>query len=366
MSGQILFDDPTLIFYNLKSMLRGDVMKRSYSYVYSLVVVLVAAILWLTGCRPPPPPAPSVPVRLAIPMQPSSALMLIARELGYFEHEGLAPAYLFFPSGKRAMEDGILTGLADLGSCSDLPVAESLLAERDFVILTAIQLVRSVNKIVARRDAGIATIADLTGRRVGVQPLSAVHYFLDRILQSEGLDISHVTTVFMPIQELVPALLSGDIDAISIREPFISEAVHRLGTNSITFAKPWVYPQFDLLVARTNFADENPEALDRIMRALIRAERFIAEHPQAARDALAHALMISPATATHILENTVNHVMIPHSLIVVLEEQMKWINRLEGRPEAGIVNLMPFFRTAALQNLTPGLVSEALIPGTWP
>jgi ABC-type nitrate/sulfonate/bicarbonate transport system substrate-binding protein len=284
--------------------------------------ILLALLTMLAGCERPSAP---LPIRIGLGMQPGAVLMILAREQAYFEQEGLAPAYTTYPSGKRALNEGLFADQADITSASDLPAAEMLREGKDLVILSALQSARSINSIVARRDSGIARIADLTGKRVGTQQISAVHFFLDRTLQANGVESARVFHAFYPAEQLVPALAGGKIDAISMREPYVSQALAQLGANGVAFEAPWVYPQFEVLVARRGYAETHAEEMKRVLRALLRAERFLVAQPREAAAVLARSMKLSPEAAERVLAQTINRVSLSQALLPMLETQLRWL-----------------------------------------
>jgi ABC-type nitrate/sulfonate/bicarbonate transport system substrate-binding protein len=284
--------------------------------------ILLALLTMLPGCERPSAP---LPIRIGLAMQPGAVLMILAREQAYFEQEGLAPAYTTYPSGKRALNEGLFADQADITSASDLPAAEMLREGKDLVILSALQSARSINSIVARRDSGIARIADLTGKRVGTQQISAVHFFLDRTLQANGVESARVFHAFYPAEQLVPALAGGKIDAISMREPYVSQALAQLGANGVAFEAPWVYPQFEVLVARRGYAETHAEEMKRVLRALLRAERFLVAQPREAAAVLARSMKLSPEAAERVLAQTINRVSLSQALLPMLEKQLRWL-----------------------------------------
>jgi ABC-type nitrate/sulfonate/bicarbonate transport system substrate-binding protein len=284
--------------------------------------ILLALLTMLPGCERPSAP---LPIRIGLGMQPGAVLMILAREQAYFEQEGLAPAYTTYPSGKRALNEGLFADQADITSASDLPAAEMLREGKDLVILSALQSARSINSIVARRDSGIARIADLTGKRVGTQQISAVHFFLDRTLQANGVESARVFHAFYPAEQLVPALAGGKIDAISMREPYVSQALAQLGANGVAFEAPWVYPQFEVLVARRGYAETHAEEMKRVLRALLRAERFLVAQPRESAAVLARSMKLPPEAAERLFAQTINRVSLSQALLSMLETQLRWL-----------------------------------------
>ncbi len=312
--------------------------------------IFVALLILLPGCERPSAP---LPVRIGLAIQPGAALMILARELAYFEQEGLAPAYTTYPSGKRALVEGLFAGQADITSASDLPAAEMWREGKDLVILTTLQSARSINSIVARKDSGIARIGDLTGKRVGTQQISAVHFFLDRTLQANGIEPSRVVHAYYPAEQLVTALADGKIDAMSMREPYVSQALARLGANGVAFEAPWVYPQFEVLVTRRGYAEAHAEETKRVLRALMRAERFLVAQPRDAAAIIARSMKLSPEGAERMLAQTINRISLSQALLQMLDTQMRWLDTLSPVTTRATGNLLDAMYLGSLQAVDP-------------
>ena len=308
--------------------------------------LLLALLTMLAGCDRPSAP---MPIRIGLAMQPSAVLMILAREQGYFEQEGLAPAYTTYPGGKRALNDGLFADQADITSTADLPAAEVLREGKDLVIAATLQSARSINSIVARRDSGISRIADLAGKRVGTQQISAVHFFLDRTLQANGVESAQVVHAYYPAEQLVSALADGKIDALSMREPYVSQALAQLGANGVAFEAPWVYPQFEVLVARRGYAQSHAEEMKRVLRALLRAERFLVAQPREAAAILARSMTLTPAAAERVLAQTINRVSLSQALLPMLETQLRWLETQSPATASVTGNLLDALHIGSLQ-----------------
>jgi len=142
-------------------------------------------------------------------------------------------------------------------------------------------------RIVARRSAGIATLADLRGKRVGTQVQSSAEYFLDGMLRGVGLTAADTTLVhFMmrtekPLTMLPEALRDGAIDAIAMWEPQVERARRLVGDDAIVFYDPAVYTEkFSLCTTRANLDDAAMRArIVAFVRALIDASRQLRADP---------------------------------------------------------------------------------------
>ena len=80
--------------------------------------------------------------------------------------------------------------------------------------------------IVARKDRGINTVADLKGKKIGVPPPGVQVMMLTALLEKSGLKLgTDVTAVPLAFADHKAALERGDIDAYAGTEPIPSQSV---------------------------------------------------------------------------------------------------------------------------------------------
>jgi NitT/TauT family transport system substrate-binding protein len=178
------------------------------------------------------------------------------------------------------------TGQADIATNSETQIVHASVANPDLRVIFTIA--ECPYRIVARRSAGIARLADLSGKRIGTQPGSSADYFLDALLRTAGLGTADVIYVpFMakteaPVSRLPEALRSGQIDAVALWEPQVERAKKAIAGDAIEFYDPAVYTEkFCLCTTEANLTD--PSMRPRIVafvRALIAAVRRLRVEPE--------------------------------------------------------------------------------------
>lgn len=87
--------------------------------------------------------------------------------------------------------------------------------------------------LVARR--GIDTVADLKGKRVGVEVGFVAHLLLLTALEQSGLSESDVEIVNIPTHQTAQALASGDVDAITAWQPHSGQALESVSGSKALF-----------------------------------------------------------------------------------------------------------------------------------
>ena len=177
-------------------------------------------------------------------------------------------------------------GQADIATNSETQILHASADNPDLRVIFTVA--ECPYRIVARRSAGIASLADLRGKRIGTQLDSSADFFLEAMLHTVGLTPADVIRVpFMaktdaPVSRLPEALRDGKLDAVALWEPQVERARKGIGDDAIEFYDPAVYTEkFNLCTTRGNLDD--PSLRPRIVafvRALITAARRIRVEPE--------------------------------------------------------------------------------------
>jgi sulfonate transport system substrate-binding protein len=292
-----------------------------------------------------------LPMRIGLSMQPSNALVMVALDRRYFSDEGLDVSVTKYSSGTRALRQGLFTGKADLTTASDVPLVLSRFERQDVSIVATIFEAEDQNRIIAR--PGITIPADLKGKRIATQRGSAVHYFLHLFLLEHRLSEEAVDMSFMRAGLLPEALARGDIDAFSMREPYISEARDLLDGNAGLFSAPGLYSQSDQVAMTNDYLDRNPGSAEKVLRALIRAEQFVSESPSTGQRIVARFLGVNSGQIAAIWPEFSPRVTTEQPPLPRLEQIGRWAVRRQLVTSRHIPNFLKLIRLGPLQTVRP-------------
>lgn len=296
-------------------------------------------------------------LRLGVPLQASSALVIIADDRGLFAKEGVTVTTREYVSGKQALAQGLFTGAEDAVTASDVPVMLGSFERSDFAVVASIYATNDVNRVVARRDAGIVAPTDLKGKRIATQRGSAVHFFLDLFLLHHNMTEVDIDLSFRAAQDLPTALARSEIDAFSMRDPFVSEAQALLGEKAVIMAAPGIYDQSDLIVFTRNYLKRRPSAVTAFLRAVIRAQAFAENNARTAAEIVARRLGAPVTAIAKVLARARMRVLLDQALLLRLEDQANWALRA-GLVRATVApDFLDFLHLDALITAAPDRVT---------
>jgi sulfonate transport system substrate-binding protein len=196
--------------------------------------------------------APRAPIKIAGGMWIELSPVLVAANSFYPEQ---VPVTL---GGVRS----ITSGEADIATNAETQLLRESVTNPDLRIIMTVT--ESFYRLVARRSAGIETLADLKGKRVMVPPNTSANYYLVAMLRTVGLTEDDVVLVGLPpaqgdqtgMDQMSDALVRGDVDVISIWEPEPEDAIQQLGDDALVLQDRSVYREvFNLHTTATALAD---------------------------------------------------------------------------------------------------------------
>jgi NitT/TauT family transport system substrate-binding protein len=235
-------------------------------------------------------------IRFAIPNNMVAALVVVAQAQGYFTAENITLEPQTVTNGKMA-NDLLLANQADMAAGADGPFTWLSFGEHPLRIV-AQMLQDKETGIFARKDSGINTEADLKGKRLGYLPGTVSFLYLAELIEQKGWTLDDFKLAPLQPPAMPQALMGKQIDAFSMWEPWGYNAIKQLGNNGVILRQPDLYHFVSMVVVRNDFIKANPAAVKGVLRALIKAEQFVAANPQKAIKIWAEAFKLDEAYLT--------------------------------------------------------------------
>jgi NitT/TauT family transport system substrate-binding protein len=246
-----------------------------------LFICCAVTLLYSLYARPQTEAGASVPLRVGIMPDADSLPLMVARDEGFFDREGVGVELIVF-SNPQERDAAIQAGRID-GAISDLLAAAFFVAGGFDTRVTS--LTDGRYGIVVSPQSQITSLPELRGKRIGLSANTIIQYTVDAQLEAVGVSMADYEAVSVPRMPLrLEMVLEGQIEGASLPEPLLTAAAAQgailLSTTDATGIDAGV------LVFSKAVLDRRLAAVQAFYRAYYQAGLKINANPDAYRDYL--------------------------------------------------------------------------------
>jgi NitT/TauT family transport system substrate-binding protein len=208
----------------------------------------------------------------------------------YLLHSGIAQKYglkfeeFAVPSGNLTMQQQVARQV-DLGTYAG-PSLIIGYEKGGLIGIAKIEYVGKTARVMARKDLGLKTVADLRGKKVANQTGSSTgNIFVDQIATKAGLKKGDYQEVRMNVNDMVAAMAAKTVDAMVNVEPYnaIAEA-ENLANPLEDFYSFDKLPVF--MAATPEFIEKNPDAIVAYLKAWLDVAKDFKDKPDKVADTI--------------------------------------------------------------------------------
>jgi aliphatic sulfonates family ABC transporter substrate-binding protein len=208
-----------------------------------------------------------LPIRIGYQSTPNW-LLLVAKNRELFAKAGLAPTFEKYTAG-ITMIPAVKDDKLDLCDVGDVPFLMGLAEGVDWVMIGISDEGAYSEGLVAGKDSGIKSIADLKGKRIGCLKGSTAHFGLVMTLRQTGIHPEDIQFVPMSPAEQLNALMHKQIDAAMTWEPWMQNMIHEADAKIVTTEGDLgIYTNVDGYAVRRAWLLAHRETAVRFLRAL--------------------------------------------------------------------------------------------------
>jgi NitT/TauT family transport system substrate-binding protein len=195
---------------------------------------------------------------------------------GLLGKRGIKVEEFAVPSGNLTMQQ-MVARQVDMGTYAG-PSFIIGNAKGGLVAIAKIEYVGKTARVMARKDLGLKTVADLRGKKVANQTGSSTgNIFVDQIAPKAGLKKGDYQEIRMNVNDMVAAMAAKTVDAMVNVEPYNAIAEDEGLANSLedfySFDKLPVF-----MAATPEFVDKNPDTVVAYLKAWLDAEKDFKNH----------------------------------------------------------------------------------------
>ncbi|MBI4765089.1 MAG: ABC transporter substrate-binding protein [Deltaproteobacteria bacterium] len=323
-----------------------------------LIPAALTAMLFLliAGCGQKAPQQPEKIV-LGTQMIANVAPVWIAEKKGYFYEEGLQVEIREFASGQAALQAMLNVKDIDLATAAQTPVIFNSFHRDDYAIISGMVYSDKDIKILARQDRGIKAPENLKGKILGITTGTSSHFFLDLFLAYHRMKMSDVKIIDMEPTRLSKALIEGQVDAIATWEPHVYQTIKVLGDRAFLLTSQEFSREDFYFIARKDYLRDHSDALKRFLRAIEKAEGFIAKNRNEAVEIVRKRLKIDSAVVKANWDDFHFKLFLDQPILTSLEDKARWAIKNKLKDTDTMPNYLDFIYVDALKAVKPEGVS---------
>jgi len=232
---------------------------------------------------------------------------------------GVSVDWIEFAAGPPLLE-ALNAGSIDIGHTGDSPPIFAQAAGVPFVYVAVTPPSPEGSGLLAPNNGSVKTPADLKGKRIGFSKGTSAHTFVVRLLESQGLGLSDVETVYLSPADARAALDSGSIDAWAIWDPFLAAAETSGLALKVADGRGLVAGREFYLASRP-WLETAPELANIVLAALKRVGGWADEEQAKVRDLLVKETGISEAAISLAESRRERYALVPITDDVIAEQQ---------------------------------------------
>ena len=245
---------------------------RTRLAIMPLVILIAVAVVGMAGAQ-----TARRTLVIGMPVTPPNLPhvgVYIAKELGYFDEQGINVELTAFESGLQSLRGGIAGGV-DIVAASSEPIITVI--SRGAKIHSIFSYAHRLTVVMAAQES-IRKPADLRGKNLGIQDVGAFREVMTRaVLHSAGLTPQDVNYIPVASAGYIAALISNKIDTaiLHIDQAYMARtkkaSLHPLVPLWELMPSYW-YGTFS---ANDELLRKEPDLLARAVAAIIKAHRFM-------------------------------------------------------------------------------------------
>lgn len=225
---------------------------------------------------------------------PGQVLYYIAQEEGYFKQEGLTVQLTPITSSVDIM-NALNAGKFDLASAGTAAPLAFIANGAPIVVVGGLMGEGTVFQVNKDSETKIRSIKDFKGKRIATVRLATGDVILrGQLAKNKLLEKVELVEFKSPTESLI-ALKTGRVDVAVSWPPYSTQAELDGSVKSIAWTGQWAkHHTCCRLVTTFNYAKSRPDQVVKVLKALIRAERFFNAQPEKAVQLAASFLKVSP------------------------------------------------------------------------
>jgi len=322
---------------------------------YALLTLMLACVSGIffsfTSCRSSSPDS----ITIGAPRLEQNALLYVAEARQFFAKNGLTVTVREYETGVASM-NALVEGEVDIAELAEFPFISPVLDGRPVRII-AIHDRFENDYLLALKERGINSPADLRGKTIGLIRGTVLEFYLGRFLELHGINLEEVN-----IRDTVDpsgtldALINHELDAVVAFQPHVDNLQAQFGEALLAWPVQSNQLVYGILAAKTDWLSANEDPVQRFLRALVEAEDYLISHPEEAKKIVGENLGYNLDYVDNIWPYHHFSISLDFSLVIALNDETRWLTDHNLVPDRQAPDYLDYIYEDALKAVKPEAV----------
>lgn len=220
------------------------------------------------------------PLRMGYQTNLVGLVGMVTEEEKLYDAAGANVSVFRFKSGAD-VRNAMVSGRIDVGAVGSTPFIVGVSKSR-MVGLGVVAYTGKMCMVVARKDSGLKSVADLKGKKVASQVGSQTdHAFQNKIAPKFGLEKGDVSIVNTKFENHVAALAAGSVDAFAGVDPFTAVAENSgIGVILVDYSAYDILPS--ILAVNLDVLQQRPNDVLAFLKGWVAGVKIVQNEPKRA------------------------------------------------------------------------------------
>lgn len=251
------------------------------------LVVIISVAFVLAACSTAGGEEKNNPKKVVLDYAYYSPTSLALKEFGWaeeiFEEEGIEVEWVLSQGSNKALEF-LNSKSVDFGSTAG---AAALIAKSNGSSIESVYIYSKPEwtALVTTGDSEITSVEQLKGKKVAATLGTDPYIFLLRSLEEAGLSSKDLEVVNLQHADGANALLTNQVDAWAGLDPHMAKV--EVDSGATLFLRDHDKNTYGTLNVRSEFAEQHPEVVEKVIEVYEKARKWVVENPEEAAEILA-------------------------------------------------------------------------------
>lgn len=259
----------------------------------------------------------------------------VALAKNFFNKYGIDLRVKSYSAGSDAL-NGLTKGEVDLAFSSETPFLHSIINDNQIKSIATIVSANKHVNVIGLVQKDINEISDLKDKTIGITLGSNAEYYLQLVLEKNGLSIEDVILLDVEPAQMQQVIYNDRVDAVVTWNPIASSILNNSNIQSKRLDDDNAYTVYFQIATTDKLINQNPYAISNFLLALQEAYVYAQKNPIETKQILVSGTTMTFSDLENVEDIYNKNIGLSYDYEKTLSQELTWIKKYKNKEEAQI------------------------------